>query len=902
MFCQFIIELKQGKKEGNTAPVDFYLAPHCRKLLLYNIIWRKVSYWCEIVKCGGCRRGIKMLMQKKIIAAVAVLFALLAGIGESRADCMTDCFVAAHQPYETCCAICGTCAPTCASVGACGGNVPNCTCCAPTACGTWPSCTACSCNAGYYGNGTTCTACPAGWPNSPAATTVVTGCYSNTKSRAWSGSQTACSGPANSYSRTCNSCSVAACDYVAYANSAGTGDGTILSGCSTNAAACTQTVASFTCNAGYSYSASACTSCSSGCSTSQSCSDTAIYSGTQTRAAACTNANGNTSGVTCAAFGACQATTCQAGYYKNGTACTSCSTGCSTSQACSDTAIYSGTQTRAAACTNAANNSSGITCAAFGACQATTCQAGYYKNGTACTSCSTGCSTSQACTPTCTIANGTCTYTANSGTQTRSAACTNAANNSAGLTCAAFGTCTGGTVGSITCDTGYMNVDGVCQVAVNCPAGQFMWHWAVSACNGPNYCEACHSGYYCPGGTNVFCSGNVGTANVASIVPISQCPAGYVSGGTGLSTQDSCKPAACAATAGSAQYWNGSTTACTACPAGSWCSSTAAVTYGTRATTVGLNTCPTGSNSSAGAISCTCNTNMLAGGSWTGATTTTSATCSQPTKSVAFNTSSPTSGTASATSVTCSYNVACTYPTVNNLVKDGYVFKGWGASGCTSGATSATYTTEPPATLYACWEPCASGYSKSAGTAGATACTSCNGGTFAQTTTSGCINCAIGSYNTAGSTANTACTACGAGTTNAAAAGTACGTTCTNAGASNGIWAMPNWNSNSPMNVCVLASCKTGYALTGSGTTTACNTCSAGYGMTDASTCEQLCQAGITKLNAGSVVVPLYKNKLTTPAINIEYNSQTCYGSLASGAASNAVNVSWGGNTYHSIK
>lgn len=105
---------------------------------------------------------------------------------------------------------------------------------------------------GYFDNGTTCAACPSGYPNSDDNNEGGrTQCYSNSKSRAWTGSQNACSKPANASAVTCNSCSIAACAYVAYSNAAGTADGTVKSGCSTNNASCNQTVKSATCNAGY---------------------------------------------------------------------------------------------------------------------------------------------------------------------------------------------------------------------------------------------------------------------------------------------------------------------------------------------------------------------------------------------------------------------------------------------------------------------------------------------------------------------------------------------------------------------------------------------------------------------------------------------------------------------------
>ena len=103
------------------------------------------------------------------------------------------------------------------------------------------------------GDNTTCTGCPSGYPNSAGGTGGVTQCYSNDKSRAWTGSQTACANPDTTGCSgfTCGTCSGNACTYTAYANSTGDGDGTVKTGCSTNNAACQKPVASLTAKANY---------------------------------------------------------------------------------------------------------------------------------------------------------------------------------------------------------------------------------------------------------------------------------------------------------------------------------------------------------------------------------------------------------------------------------------------------------------------------------------------------------------------------------------------------------------------------------------------------------------------------------------------------------------------------
>ena len=66
--------------------------------------------------------------------------------------------------------------------------------------------------------------------------------------------------------------------------------------------------------------------------------------------------------------------------------------------------------------------------------------------------------------------------------------------------------------------------------------------------------------------------------------------------------------------------------------------------------------------------------------------------------------------------------------------------------------------------------------------------------------------------------------------------------------------------------------------------------------------CAAMCAAGVTKIRTGSVTVPLYAAKQTTPALHVNVGGQACYGNLGSGKATSSINVSYGGNTYHSIR
>ena len=115
-----------------------------------------------------------------------------------------------------------------------------------------------------YGSTSTRNTCPSGYPNSDAGATAITSCYSNSKSRAWTGSQVNGSTPTNCASVTeWNACSNPACEYVAYSNATGNGDGTIKSGCSTNNESCTKTPKAVTAKANFYVNGTSCSACPS---------------------------------------------------------------------------------------------------------------------------------------------------------------------------------------------------------------------------------------------------------------------------------------------------------------------------------------------------------------------------------------------------------------------------------------------------------------------------------------------------------------------------------------------------------------------------------------------------------------------------------------------------------------
>lgn len=77
--------------------------------------------------------------------------------------------------------------------------------------------------------------------------------------------------------------------------------------------------------------------------------------------------------------------------------------------------------------------------------------------------------------------------------------------------------------------------------------------------------------------------------------------------------------------------------------------------------------------------------------------------------------------------------------------------------------------------------------------------------------------------------------------------------------------------------------------------------CAADYVHTGRDTCEQLCRAGVTNISINSVRIPLYVDKPTPRALAVRVNNQTCYGALAAGSGSNAINVNIDGSVYHTV-
>ena len=64
-----------------------------------------------------------------------------------------------------------------------------------------------------------------------------------------------------------------------------------------------------------------------------------------------------------------------------------------------------------------------------------------------------------------------------------------------------------------------------------------------------------------------------------------------------------------------------------------------------------------------------------------------------------------------------------------------------------------------------------------------------------------------------------------------------------------------------------------------------------------------LCDAGVTELKTSDgLSFPLYSEKNTSPSIHIKYNDTVCYVDLEEGVANAAINVSYNGVVYHTVK
>ncbi len=683
-----------------------------------------------------------------------------------------------------------------------------------------------SAKTGYRTNGTTCTACPSGYPNSADGNTGgITKCYSNSKSRGWSGGQTACSKPSNAYSVTCNSCSGSACTYVAYSNSAGNGDGTIKSGCSSNSANCQQSVKSVTCNANYRVNGTSCTACPSGYPNSAANNSggiTACYSNNKSRAwsggqtacgkpsncasvtcnscsrSACTyvaysNSAGTGDGTIksgCSSNSAnCQqsvkSVTANAGYYANGTACTICPAGkyCTGgTAAAANCAAGTYRSTTGGTAASSCSACTGATYSGAGATGCTNCPSGYTantsNNKTAASQCQINVAAGKFLSTVNTTTTGTCSagtykaaHTVNYGSTSSCAVCgTNTYSN------AQAGSCTACATGNkyYNSGTAAANHAGVGSCVVSCAAGTYV-------ASGGAACTSVGTGYY--RAAHTVAQGSTSTRT--------QCPANYRAGAaTGAES-------GCAASCAAGQYVPTAKAACTSVGTGYY-RAAHTVTYGNTST---RTQCP--ANYRAGAA--------------TGAESGCAASC-------AAGQYVPTAKAACTSVGTGYYRAAHTVTYGNTSTRtqcpDGY--RNGGATGAESSCVMAVAAGKYVATgKSATQTSCAAGTSKAAHnvTYGNTSsCAACTGATYSGAGAGSCTNCPSGyTANTASNkTAASQCQISVAGGKYVATANSATLTTC-DAG-----YACPggnvNYGSTGARNKC------TGVTYSGAGAS-ACTTC-----------------------------------------------------------------------------
>ena len=373
----------------------------------------------------------------------------------------------------------------------------------------------------------------------------------------------------------------------------------------------------------------------------------------------------------------------------------------------------------------------------------------------------------------------------------------------------------------------------------------------TTGCNSSS--NACTSQTICAKGT--YCSSGVAY----------DCPGGTYGSTTGLSTN------AC----------SGKCTAGYYCPAGS--------------TSATQNACATNATSAAGsdAISdCVCKAG------YSGDASTSSGTCT----ACACGYYKGSTGNTSCTKTTAGYyaagtgNTGQTKATAGNYAAAGACSQSscadlggglYSSSAAGSDATDDCYATVP-----------ATKYLSSSTSTSFTTCTAgyyCPGKTLYYASTGGRTACGGGKYSEEGSDdASSDCKTISAGCYGASAA-SACPNTCAPGSYSTGGASGCTICGNKPTN--------SSYTDARGNTSADCPwTCNDGYNQTSDNQCGQFCTAGITHIKSSNgLSVPLYSSARTSPAINVKVNDSVCYGSLATGQSSGALNVRVGSTTYHSI-
>ena len=78
--------------------------------------------------------------------------------------------------------------------------------------------------------------------------------------------------------------------------------------------------------------------------------------------------------------------------------------------------------------------------------------------------------------------------------------------------------------------------------------------------------------------------------------------------------------------------------------------------------------------------------------------------------------------------------------------------------------------------------------------------------------------------------------------------------------------------------------------------------CNTGNVFTELNTCASLCAGRHKLMTSTGLEIPMYSTKQITPSINIKMGENICYVNLLSGISNNAINVSYDGETYHTVK
>ncbi len=405
--------------------------------------------------------------------------------------------------------------------------------------------------------------CPESYPNSASGSTAMTNCYSNTKSRPWTGEQLNGTTPTGCSVTEWNSCSVNACDYVAYADATGNTDGVLKSGCATNNESCTQTVKSVSALNGYfaPNGATSCTACpgltdgynyvgGTGWTNFSQCKETKSVSSCAGGALTKTATSATMWGDVVSSLVA------GANSYVNGTGDSATCTGCPTSHPNSEGGSNGMSQCYYSCPTKTVEHATSVTPVVAKI---------YYGAGSE-SSCAYNVQCAEDYVP---VDNGTANPTCKK--VVHSATCPAGqylpANASSCATCPADSYCVGGTFeypiasaqGIASCPAGQISASGSdassdCHLpSTTCPAGKYLPANASS-------CTTCPADSYCVGGTFEY--------PIASAQGIASCPAGQISASGSDASSDCHLPSK---TCPAGQYLPANASSCTTCPADSYC-------------------------------------------------------------------------------------------------------------------------------------------------------------------------------------------------------------------------------------------------------------------------------------------------------------------------------------------